>query len=109
MLEFHGMSIDKLVERAKAKKLSGDALAEFVDAAKDLKAELAGAKVWVEYAVRNRDRVMDELKVEPIDVDKALKLLSLDARFKGTARRWRARRRRSRRRWMRSPRKRRAR
>jgi hypothetical protein len=82
MLKFHRESIDRLLERAKAKKLSADAMAEFVDAAKDLKAELAGAGVSVEYAVKNRDRVMDELKIEPIDVDKALKVLGLDAKFK---------------------------
>jgi hypothetical protein len=81
MLDFHLESIDKLLERAKAKKLTADALAEMADGAKDLRAELAGAGVSVEYALKNRDRVMNELKVEEIDVKKALKVLSLDAKF----------------------------
>jgi hypothetical protein len=77
----HHDSLDRLQKKADSGKLGPELAADLKDGIKDLRAEMAGAAVPVEYMRKNHDRVMNELRVEEIDVKKALKVLNLDAKF----------------------------
>jgi hypothetical protein len=70
-----------MAEKAKDKDLAPDLAADLADGAKDARATLAGISVAVEYAGKNRKRVLDELKIAEIDVRKAAKVLKLEAKF----------------------------
>lgn len=72
--------VDELAKKAKEPALAPDIAADLADGANDLRSELAGAAVAVEYSGKNRDRVMG-LAVTEIDLKKALKVLELDAKF----------------------------
>jgi hypothetical protein len=75
-----------LAEKAKSKELAPDLAADLADGAKDARATLAGISVSVEYAGKNRKRVLDELKIAEIDVKKAAKVLKLEAKFEAKLR-----------------------
>lgn len=77
----HFDSLDRLQKKAESGKLSAELAADLKDGVKDLRAEMAGAGVAVEYMRKNNDRVMNDLSVAEIDVKKALKVLELDAKF----------------------------
>jgi hypothetical protein len=77
----HFDELDRLQKKAESGKLSAELAADLKDGIKDLRAEMAGAGVPVEYMRKNHDRVMNELSVATIDVRKALKVLGLDAKF----------------------------
>lgn len=75
-------SVAEMQKKATASDLAPDLAADLADGAKDLVAELRGAKVGVDFAVEADERVM-ALSVDAIDVKKALKVLELDAKFEG--------------------------
>jgi hypothetical protein len=74
--------VDEMQKKAAGADLAPDLAADLLDGAKDARAELKGAEVSLEFAEKDRDRVM-ALAIAEIDVGKALTMLELDARFKG--------------------------
>lgn len=79
----HFDELDRLQKKADSGKLSAELAADLKDGIEDLRAEMAGAAVPVEYMRKNHDRVMNDLNVAEIAVKKALKVLGLDAKFEG--------------------------
>lgn len=74
--------LDDLKKETDANKdYSDDLRATLIDGVKDLKAELQGIAVYVEQGLK-QDKLVKDLKIEAIDVDKALDTLEIDTKHK---------------------------